>query len=186
MNHPDPAPVIHTVGHSTHPLDEFLALLQAHQVTRLVDVRTVPRSRHNPQYNRETLPDSLQSAGISYEHSAALGGWRKVQPDSVNTAWREAAFQGFSDYMQTPEFWGEIEALLEEARGERVAIMCAEAVPWSCHRRLISDALLVRGAEVQHIISGGRLEEHTLTPWAVMESDRITYPGPPPEETAAL
>jgi uncharacterized protein (DUF488 family) len=186
MNHLDSAPLIYTIGHSTHPLEEFLALLRPLGVTRVVDVRTVPRSRHNPDYNRETLPGRLQETGIAYEHSPALGGWRKAQPDSVNTAWREPSFRGYADYMQTPEFRAALEELLGKARGERLAILCAEAMPWSCHRRLIGDALLVRGAEVQHIISGGRLEEHTLTPWALVEGQRITYPGTPPAEDAAL
>ena len=186
MNHPDPAPVIYTIGHSTQPLEEFLGLLQPQGVVRVVDVRTVSRSAHNPQYNGEALPDPLQEAAIAYEHCRELGGWRKVQPDSVNTAWRELAFRGYADYMQTPEFWTALGELLERARGERLAILCEEESPWSCHRRLIGDALVVRGAEVRHILPDGRLEEHVLTPWGVMEDGRITYPGSPPEDDAAL
>jgi uncharacterized protein (DUF488 family) len=186
MNHLDPTPIIFTIGHSTRRVEEFLQLLDAPGVARVVDVRTVPRSRHNPQYNADFLPGTLQEAGIAYEHCRALGGWRKARADSVNTAWREPSFRGYADYMQTAEFWTALEELLEKARGERLALLCAEAVPWSCHRRLIGDALLVRGAEVQHILSTTRLEEHTLTPWGVIEDGRITYPGPPPPAEAAL
>ncbi len=166
-----------TIGHSTRTIEDFVRLLEAHQVQRLVDVRTVPRSRHNPQFNRETLPESLRKAGIHYTHLQGLGGLRHARKDSVNLGWRNASFCGYADYMQTTEFEGNLEKLLEMARRERVAIMCAEAVPWRCHRSLIADALLARGVEARHIASAIRAEPHRLTPWAVVKERRITYPA---------
>lgn len=137
-----------TIGHSTRPIEEFLGMLQAHEVRRLVDVRTVPRSRHNPQFNREELSHALQGRRLHYQHVPALGGLRRPHRDSVNTAWRNESFRGYADYMQTEEFQQALELLIELAREEPTAIMCAEAVPWRCHRSLIADALLVRGIEV--------------------------------------
>ena len=166
-----------TVGHSTRPLEAFVALLAAHEIARLIDVRTVPRSRHNPQFNRDNLPGDLEQAGIAYDHEPGLGGLRKARPDSINAGWRNAGFRGYADHMQTPEFAGRIEALVELARGERVGVMCAEAVPWRCHRSLIADALTVRGVEVLHISSPTRADPHRLTPFASVDGLRITYPG---------
>ncbi len=134
-----------TVGHSTRPLDDFIALLQTHGIRRLVDVRTIPRSRHNPQFNQAQLPVFLESAGIQYVHIPALGGLRHAHRDSVNAAWQNASFRGFADYMQTPEFDAALRRLIRLARSQPTAIMCAEAVPWRCHRSLIADALVVRG-----------------------------------------
>jgi uncharacterized protein (DUF488 family) len=183
MTTPDAAPVILAVGHSTRPLAEFIALLQAHAVTRLVDVRTVPRSRHNPQFDRDTLPAALAEGGIDYEHVAGLGGFRRTHPGSVNTGWRNASFRGYADYMQTPEFAKHLAELIAQARTERIALMCAEAVPWRCHRSLIADALVVHGLNVEEIISGTRRQAHRLTPFARVSGTVITYP-PAPELTA--
>lgn len=169
--------LILTIGHSTRPLEAFIHLLQSHQVTRVVDVRTIPRSRHVPQFNAETLPDSLCAAGIAYEHMAGLGGLRHTRADSPNKAWRNASFRGYADYMQTDEFEQGLDSLMDRARMDRIALMCAEAVPWRCHRSLIADALAVRGIRVEHILSGVRTRTHTLTPWARIEGKRITYPA---------
>jgi uncharacterized protein (DUF488 family) len=170
---------VYTIGHSTRPLDELIALLRAHGITRLVDVRTVPRSRRHPHVNREALPAPLAAAGISYEHMASLGGLRHPRRDSLNTGWRNAGFRGFADYMQTPEFEQGLEALLVRARREAIALMCAEALPWRCHRSLIADALIVRGVEVRHIMSATRANRHTLTAFAVVDGTRLTYPVDP-------
>ena len=171
-----PAQPLFTIGHSTHPLAEFIALLQAHGVTLLADVRTIPRSRHNPQFNRETLPVSLAQAGIGYVHLAALGGLRKPLPDSINAAWKNASFRGYADYMQTPEFAAGLEQLLELARERPTAVMCAEAVPWRCHRSLIGDALTARGVAVEDILSESKRSPHRMTPFARVEGERVTYP----------
>lgn len=165
-----------TIGHSTRPLEEFIALLRAHDVTLVADVRTVPRSRHNPQYNRETLPTALAAAGVGYRHLAALGGLRHTTAASVNTGWRNASFRGYADYMQTPDFDAGLAELLDLARHDTVAIMCAESVPWRCHRSLIADALTVRGIGVADIIGPGRAQPHHMTPFAHVEGLRITYP----------
>lgn len=169
-------PVVLTVGHSTRPLEEFIALLKTHAVTSLIDVRTVPRSRHNPQFNRDSLPVALEAAGISYVHVAGLGGFRRTHPGSVNMGWRNVSFRGFADYMQTAEFAENLAELIERAARERVALMCAEAVPWRCHRSLIADALVVRGIRVEEIISGARRQEHMLTSFARVDGTAITYP----------
>lgn len=166
-----------TIGHSTRPLAEFLLLLQTHQVTRLVDVRTIPRSRHNPQFNQESLPAALRAAGLSYQHMAGLGGLRPAQPDSCNTAWHNASFRGFADYMQTREFGESLQALIDLAQTQRVALMCAEALPWRCHRSLIADALMARGLAVQHIMSLTQCRPHAPRPWALVKGGHVTYPG---------
>jgi uncharacterized protein (DUF488 family) len=165
-----------TIGHSTRPLDEFIRMLQGHGVTLVADVRTVPRSRHNPQFNRDTLPHSLQAASIGYVHLSGLGGWRSVRPDSPNQGWRSPGFQGYADYMLTPEFEEHLRSLIELARLEGLALMCAEALPWRCHRSLIADALLVRGIPVTHILGRESSQPHRLTPIARVEGTRITYP----------
>ena len=155
---------VFTVGHSTLELAKFIPILQAHGVTQIADVRSVPRSRHNPQFNRETLPDALKAAGIGYVHLPGLGGLRHTRTDSPNLAWRNASFRGFADYMQTDAFAENLEQLIELAKQEHVALMCAEAVPWRCHRSLIADALTVRGIPVEDIMSATHLQPHTLTP----------------------
>lgn len=170
------APIVVTIGHSTRTLDVFIHLLQAHTVARVVDVRTVPRSRHNPQFNRETLPDALSTAGLGYLHLLSLGGLRRPRPDSPNTGWQNASFRGFADYMQTPEFVEALQTLITLAGQERIALMCAEAVPWRCHRSLIADALTVRGIRVEHIISAKHRQAHVLTPWARLDGTRLSYP----------
>jgi uncharacterized protein (DUF488 family) len=165
-----------TVGHSTRPIEPFIALLVAHGVTQLVDVRTVPRSRHNPQFNVETLPDRLAAANIGYAHAAGLGGFRRTTPDSRNTGWRNLSFRGYADYMQTADFYESLVSLIELARHARVALMCAEAVPWRCHRSLIADALVVHGVMTCEIVGPKRLQAHKLTPFARVSGHDISYP----------
>ncbi len=172
---------IYTIGHSTRALDDLVEALRSFGVRTLVDIRTVPRSRHVPQFNRGSLARRLPRRGIRYRHLGALGGLRRPRPDSPNTAWRNAGFRGFADYMGTPEFAGALEELRALARaGGPAAIMCAEAVPWRCHRSLVADALTARGDEVVHIMGPGRGQPHALTPWARLDGSRLTYPGPPP------
>jgi len=168
--------LVFTIGHSTRTRRDFLRLLRAHGVRELADVRTIPRSRHNPQFNRAELARSLRRAGIRYEHVPELGGLRRPRPDSVNTAWRNASFRGFADYMQTPDFEEAIERLVRQARRRRVAVMCAEAVPWRCHRSLIADALIARGFSVQEIESPTRARPRGLTPWARVRGALVRYP----------
>lgn len=172
----DIQPAVFTIGHSTRALDAFIELLRAHGVKHLVDVRSIPRSRHNPQFNRDTLPGALRSAGIDYTHLEPLGGLRHTRPDSQNTGWHNSSFRGFADYMQTPEFGAGLQTLIEFAASERTAIMCAEAVPWRCHRSLIADALLVRGVLVEHILSASGRQPHALTSFAKVSGGQITYP----------
>jgi uncharacterized protein (DUF488 family) len=173
--------VVLTVGHSTRPLSEFIALLAAHSASRLIDVRTVPRSHHNPQFDRDTLPAALAANGIGYEHVAGLGGFRRPHPGSPNTGWRNTSFRGYADYMQTPEFAEHLEDLVASAKRERIVLMCAEAVPWRCHRSLIADALVVRSLRVEEIISRTRRQVHVLTSFARVTGTTITYPPPTPE-----
>lgn len=168
---------IYTVGHSTHSLDDFVVLLRAYGINRLVDVRTIPRSRHNPQFNRDTLGKFLRNRRISYRHMKNLGGLRHTLAGSLNTGWCNASFRGFADYMQTPEFTAAVEKLVELAKEKITAIMCAEAVPWRCHRSLVADALTVRGIRVLEIVSAAAPKEHTLTPFARVHNTRITYPA---------
>lgn len=167
-----------TIGHSTRLIDEFIDLLKSNEVGCVLDIRTVPRSRHNPQFNRDALPGSLAAAGIGYRHLPGLGGLRHAGPDSPNTGWRNASFRGYADYMQSPEFADNVTAVIELAQGSRCALMCAEAVPWRCHRALVADALVVRGILVEHIVSGRQRKPHTLTPFARVDGSRITYPAP--------
>ncbi|NRF71302.1 DUF488 domain-containing protein [Aquincola sp. S2] len=166
-----------TVGHSTRPIEAFVALLRVHRVTQLIDVRTVPRSRHNPQFNPDALPVSLAAASIGYERAPGLGGFRRTTPDSPNAGWRNLSFRGYADYMQTADFAGNLARLIELARGDRLALMCAEAVPWRCHRSLIADALVVHGIATCEIVSPTRLQPHRLTPFARVCGQEITYPS---------
>ena len=166
-----------TIGHSTRTVDEFVTLLTAHGARGVVDVRTVPRSRHTPQFNEDVFGPELAGRGIPYRHLSALGGLRHTRKDSINTGWRNASFRGYADYMQTPEFAAGIDELLEIAEQTPTAIMCAEAVPWRCHRSLIGDALLVRGVRVLDIIGAGSAREETLTSFAHVDGLTITYPG---------
>lgn len=165
-----------TIGHSTRSLDELATLLAENGVTQLVDVRTVPRSRHNPQFNADALAASLPARGIAYLHRPQLGGLRKPRRDSVNMGWNNESFRGYADYMQTPEFEQALTGLMAQAGQSPTTIMCAEALPWRCHRSLIADALSVRGVEVQHIMRPGKTELHTLTGFAHVEGIRVTYP----------
>jgi len=176
MPRAEPSPIVMTIGHSTRTVEEFIGLLQAHAVSRVVDVRTVPRSRHNPQFNKASLPASLKKAGLEYVHMPKLGGLRHAQRDSFNVGWRNASFRGYADYMQTPEFEKSLEELVQLAKQDRIALMCAEAVPWRCHRSLIADALLVRGIRTEDIMSSTRRQVHTLTPFAKVRGTTITYP----------
>jgi uncharacterized protein (DUF488 family) len=168
-----------TVAHSTHPLETFAALVRAHGVTAIADVRKMPRSRRHPQFNVETLPATLGAAGLGYTHFAGLGGLRREQPDSINRAWKNPSFRAYADYMQTDEFARELDALVALGARERVAIMCAEAVWWRCHRSLIADALVTRGEPVLHILTPERAEPHALRDFARVDNGRVTYPGEP-------
>jgi uncharacterized protein (DUF488 family) len=174
---PKPSPIVLTIGHSTRAIEEFIRLLQTHGATCVVDVRTVPRSRHNPQFNKASLPRSLKKAGLGYIHMPGLGGLRHAKRDSINMGWRNTSFRGYADYMQTPEFEQSLEELIQLANKERIAIMCAEAVPWRCHRSLIADALLVHGVRAEDIMSPTSRQVHALTPFAKVRGTTITYPA---------
>lgn len=165
-----------TIGHSTRTLPEFVEMLKAYHVTLVVDVRSVPRSRHNPQFNKETLPNALKLEGVNYVHLPEIGGLRRPKPDSVNTAWQNKSFRGYADYMQTKEFIEQLLDLIAFARENHVAIMCAEALPWRCHRSLIADALVVRNVKVEHIIRKDSSVNHRLSEWARVDGTKITYP----------
>ena len=173
-----PAGAIFTVGHSNVSVETFVALLRAYEIERLADIRTVPRSRHNPQFNADALASALAANDIEYVPLQALGGLRHPRKNSPNTGWRNEGFRGYADYMQTPPFAKGLERLIDMSRDRRTAIMCAEAVPWRCHRSLIADALVVRGVAVEHILGASRTQPHTLRPWAVVQDARIIYPPP--------
>jgi uncharacterized protein (DUF488 family) len=174
------SPLVLTIGHSTRTIEQFIGLLQAHGATCVVDVRTVPRSGHNPQFNKDSLPGSLKKVGLEYIHIPGLGGLRHARRDSPNAGWRNVSFRGYADYMQTPEFTESLEELIRLARGGRVAMMCAEALPWRCHRSLVADALLVRGISTEDIMSETQRRVHTLTPFAKVQGVEITYPATDP------
>jgi uncharacterized protein (DUF488 family) len=180
------SPTILTLGHSTRSFEEFLRLLQAHGVTRVVDVRTIPRSRRNPQFNQETLAKTLEQAGVRYQGMPGLGGLRRPHPGSLNTGWRNDSFRGYADYMQTPPFEHHLAELITLAKTGRLAVMCAEAVPWRCHRSLIADALLARGISVEHIMTPTRRNAHSLTPFAQVRGTSITYPASEPAQNETL
>lgn len=173
-------PPVFTIGHSTRPIEELLALLAENGVGLLVDVRRYPGSRRHPQFSREALAGSLQAAGIEYMHEPRLGGRRDARPGSPHTAWRVEAFRGYADHMETAEFQEALEKLITLSRERTIAILCAEAVPWRCHRRLISDALVARGLEVRHILGPRRADTHEIDPNArVLEGGRrLVYSGP--------
>ena len=174
----------YTIGHSTRTIDDFLSILDNWKIKAIADVRTIPRSRHNPQFNKETLPHILKSADIQYAHMPGLGGLRRTRPDSINTGWRNASFRGFADYMQTREFVKHLQPLIVISKTERTAIMCAEAVPWRCHRSLIADALTVRRFVVWHIMGAANCRPHVLTLWAKTNGVKIWYPDQPIEGPA--
>ena len=171
-------PTLWTIGHSTRPIDEFTNFLRLHEIRLLVDIRTIPRSRYNPQFNTDTLAENLKEAGLLSLHMPALGGLRKARKDSINNGWRNASFRGYADYMQTEEFQRALEELMAYGTDMKTAIMCAEAVPWRCHRSLIADALVSKGWEVRHIISAEKATPHVLTLFAHFEKGTVTYPKP--------
>ncbi len=178
-----PQNAIFTVGHSTLPIERFIALLKIYGVERLADIRTVPRSRHNPQFNGTAMADSLTAAHLEYVPMPALGGLRHTRKESPNTGWRNKSFRGYADYMQTKEFQDGLDALIKMSHQKCVAIMCAEAVPWRCHRSLVADALNVRDVPAVEILSETSYRMHKLTPFAHVEGLHITYP---PEQTTLL
>lgn len=167
---------VFTIGHSTRTLDEFISILRSYGVEKLVDIRTIPRSRHNPQFNMDTLAVNLRNKGIGYVHMKGLGGLRRPLKDSLNTGWLNSSFRGFADYMQTEDFAENVERLITLAEKKCVVLMCAEAVPWRCHRSLIADALTIRGMEVKHIMSLTSSHVHSITSFARVQGKGITYP----------
>lgn len=167
---------IFTVGHSTRSIEDFVKLLRIYGIQQVIDIRTIPKSRHNPQFNQAVLRKSLKNRRIAYRHMKGLGGLRHAHKDSINIAWENASFRGFADYMQTDEFAKNIDKLIGYARKKRVVIMCAEAVPWRCHRSLIGDALLVRNINVENIMSPTSVKPHELTPWAKVKGKAVFYP----------
>ncbi len=171
-----PAPLVCTIGHSNRAIEDFVSLLWSNEIARVLDVRTVPRSRHNPQFNLETLPATLQAVGIAYTHLPGLGGLRRPRPDSPNAGWRNLSFRGYADYMQSAEFGENVQRVADMATAERCVLMCAEAVPWRCHRSLVGDALLVRGVRVEDIVGPGSRRPHVLTRFAKVDGTRVTYP----------
>ena len=175
--------MIFTIGHSTLPIEKFLEMLEAHGIQQLVDVRTIPKSRRNPQFGQDQLPVLLRQQGIRYLHLAGLGGLWHARKDSINTGWKNASFRGYADYMQTPAFAENLTKLIEVAGAGPTAIMCAEAVPWRCHRSLIADALAAREIEVEHILSATSRKSHSYTPFVRVEGDSVTYPGLPRTES---
>ena len=168
--------LIYTIGHSTRPLGLFIDMLAANHITLILDVRTIPRSRRNPQYSEEALFQALRASNIEYRHLPGLGGLRRSHKDSINKGWRNASFRGYADYMQTPEFAENIQAVVAIAAAGRCALMCAEAVPWRCHRSLIADALVLRGLHVEHIMGIRELKTHVVTPWARTDGFTLVYP----------
>ncbi len=168
--------IIYTIGHSTHSSEDFINILKAHGIQFVIDVRTIPKSRHNPQYDGETLALLLHRNAIGYEHMPGLGGLRHTKKDSINTAWENASFRGFADYMQTADFERSLNNLIKKAGKQPTVIMCAEAVPWRCHRSLIADSLLVRDITVLDIMGKMPAKAHAMTPWAHVRGTTITYP----------
>jgi uncharacterized protein (DUF488 family) len=174
---------VYTIGHSNRPIDDFIDLLREHGIALLVDIRTVPKSRHNPQFGQDRLPASLEAAGIDYRYMQDLGGLRKTSAVSPNGGWRNTSFRGYADWMQTEAFTAAVEELIELARERPTAIMCAEAVPWRCHRSLVGDALIACGVEVIDIMGPGSARQENLTTFAIIEGTHITYPPYEDEES---
>jgi uncharacterized protein (DUF488 family) len=172
-----PQLTVFTIGHSTHPIDHFIELLRVNGMRQLIDIRTIPKSRRNPQFNSDALAASLRAAKIAYVHMKDLGGLRHPRKNSINTGWRNDGFRGYADYMQTEEFLTALARAIELAKERPTALMCAEAVPWRCHRSLVSDALIARQIRVLEIISSAKPQEHTLTPFARASGTRIVYPA---------
>ena len=167
-----------TIGHSTRSSEEFVALLQAHNIERLIDIRRYPGSRRYPHFHSDALAKSLPTAGLCYEEMPTLGGRRTARPDSPNSGWKNAGFRGYADYMQTEEFHTAVDQLMAHGVKDRTAIMCAEAVPWRCHRSLVADMLVTRGWEVRHIMGIGQVKPHQLTAFATIQAGRLIYPAP--------
>jgi uncharacterized protein (DUF488 family) len=167
---------IFTIGHSNRPIGEFIDLLRRHGIGCVLDIRTVPKSRHNPQFGQDELPASLKAAGIEYRYLRGLGGLRRPRKDSINAGWHNESFRGYADYMQSQEFADNVQTVIDIGHATPSALMCAEAVPWRCHRSLVADALAVRGVDVAHITGPSAPRPHKLTPFAVVEGTRITYP----------
>jgi uncharacterized protein (DUF488 family) len=168
---------IFTVGHSNRSIRDFIELLKAYKLKLVIDVRTIPKSRHNPQFGEKRLANSLAKAGIEYIWMSGLGGLRPTSKDSVNKAWRNKSFRGYADYMQTEEFKKNLKKLINKSKRKRLTIMCAEAVPWRCHRSLVADALLVHGYPAEEIFSKTNHRPHRLTPFAQVRGKNITYPA---------
>lgn len=168
-----------TIGHSTRSAEEFVTILRAHRIGCLVDVRTIPKSRRNPQFHIDLLPVTLRAAGIEYRHMPGLGGLRQPRKDSANTAWKNDSFRGYADHMSSEEFKNIIAELIAQAEAAATVIMCAEAVPWRCHRSLIADALTARGVRVLHIMNAATAKPHTVTSFARIDGAEVTYPGLP-------
>jgi uncharacterized protein (DUF488 family) len=171
------SPLVMTIGHSTRTIEEFIQLLRVHRVTSVLDVRAAPHSAHNPQFNKASFAHHLKDLGLNYVHLPGLGGLRHAKRDSPNAGWRNASFRGYADYMQTLEFGESLKVAIRMAEQDRIALMCAEALPWRCHRSLIADALLIRGISTEHIMSATRCQIHTLTPFAQVRGTTITYPA---------
>lgn len=169
--------IVYTIGHSTRTLEDFLALLHREGIRALIDVRAFPMSRRHPHFNREELASALHASSIAYTHAPALGGRRRLRADSQNTAWRNDSFRAYADHMGTQEFRRALDDVIASARATPTTIMCAEAVPWRCHRGLIADALVARGCEVRHVLDAG-VARHTLPEFARVVSDEVTYPSP--------
>ena len=170
------ANTVFTIGHSTRPFDKFLEILESFHIEMVADVRTIPKSRHNPQFNMDVLKGGLEAQGVGYIHMAGLGGLRHTMKDSMNTGWKNLSFRGYADYMQRFDFENNLEQLINIATRKVTVIMCAEAVPWRCHRSLIGDALLIRGLKVEDIMSDKISKPHKLTPWAKVNGHTILYP----------
>jgi uncharacterized protein (DUF488 family) len=170
-------PIIFTIGHSTRTADEFAALLDAHGVRQIADVRTIPQSKRHPHFSRDALDGFLAARGILYRHFPALGGLRRPRPDSINTAWQHPGFRGYADHMQTAEFQRGLHDLAQFALQGPTSVLCAEAVWWQCHRRLLADALVVRGIPVRHILSPAEPKPHELSEFAREEGGGVIYPG---------
>lgn len=169
-------PTVFTIGHSTHTIEDFISILKHYGITEVIDIRSIPKSRHNPQFNGQELAHTLRNHHIGYRHEKNLGGFRHTTADSINTAWHNASFRGFADYMQTKNFHAALKKLIELAHEKIIVIMCGEAVPWRCHRSLIGDALHVHHIKVIHIFSMTSAKPHQLTPWATVHEKTITYP----------
>lgn len=167
---------ISTIGHSNRTIEQFIELLQAHGIKEVVDIRTIPRSGYNPQFNKDRLPISLKKVGISYEHLEKLGGLRRTSKDSINLGWRNASFRGFADYMATPTFADGLKELMTIAKTKKTTIMCAEAVPWRCHRTLVGDALVKKKWEVEDILSVATARQHRMTPFLRVRAGKLVYP----------